>query len=96
MQALTARGIVNALTKMGFEASNPIDTTAQECPAAGCDQSMVTDTVSVKSFATTGEAEIYAQERGLDQVETIVVSFAPPVPLPQRIWYWLAIKKFVR
>jgi hypothetical protein len=43
--ALTARGLVDALAKAGFAVGNPLDATAQECPAAGCDQSMVTDTL---------------------------------------------------
>ena len=96
MQALTARGIVDELTRMGFAVPNPLDTTAQECPAAGCDQSIVTDTLRVKSFPSTGKAEIYARDRGLDQVETIVVSFAPPVSQAEQDRYWAQIQKLVR
>lgn len=95
LQALTARGVVDALTKMGFKAPNPQDTTAQECPAAGCDQSIVTDTLRVKSFPSTGTAEIFAKDRGLYQVETIVVSFAPPVPQAEQDRYWAQIEKLV-
>jgi hypothetical protein len=77
--ALTARGLVDALNKTGFAVANPLDTTAQECPAAGCDQSIVTDTLRVKSFSTTSLAQTYAGNHGLFQVETIVVAFAAPV-----------------
>ena len=62
---------------------------------AGCDQSIVTDTLRVKSFPTTGRAEIYAKDRGLDQVETVVVSFAPPIPQAERDRYWAQIQKLV-
>ena len=77
--ALTARGLVDALDKTGFAVPNPLDTTAQECPAAGCNQSIVTDTLRVKSFSTTARAQTYAGNHGLFQVETIVVAFAAPV-----------------
>jgi hypothetical protein len=76
---LTAKGLIDALNQAGFAAPNPVNATTQDCPTAGCDQSVVTDTVSVKSFATTGKAEIYAKDLGLFQVTTLVVSFAPPM-----------------
>lgn len=95
MQAPTARGVVDELVKLGFETPNPQDTTAQDCPAAGCDQSIVTDVFRVESFPTTGRAEIYAKDRGLDQDETIVVSFAPPVPQAEQDRYWAQIEKIV-
>ncbi|CAN5466632.1 hypothetical protein BH09ACT8_BH09ACT8_03400 [soil metagenome] len=96
MLAPSARRIVDQLTKQGFEAPNPVDTTAQECPAAGCDQSIVTDTLRVKSFPSTGRAEIYARERGLDQVATIVVSFAPPVSPSDQERYWAEVQRLVQ
>jgi hypothetical protein len=95
MLALTAVGIVNEITKAGLAAPNPRDATAQDCPLVGCDQSIVTDTVSVKSFATTGQAELYAAPGGLYQVETIVVSFAPAIPEPERSRYRTEIQKLV-
>jgi hypothetical protein len=85
--ALTARGLVDALDKTGFAVANPLDTTAQECPAAGCDQSIVTDTLRVKSFSTTSRAQTYAGNHGLFQVETIVVAFAAPVSQAERDHY---------
>lgn len=96
MLAPTAREIVEELGSLGFAVLNPLDTTAQECPRAGCDQSIVTDTLRVKSFPTTGKAQIYAADRRLDQVETIVVSFAPPVSQVERDRYWAQIEKLVR
>jgi hypothetical protein len=93
--ALTARGVVNALNRTGFAVANPVDTTAQECPAAGCDQSIVTDTLRVKSFQTTARAQAYAGDHGFDQVETIVVAFAPPVPKAEQARYWAQIQSLV-
>ncbi len=92
----SARGIVDQLAKLGFEAPNPMDTTAQECPVAGCSQSIVTDTLRVKSFTSTGKAESYAKERGLDQVATIVVSFAPPVSPSDQDRYWAEVQRLVQ
>jgi hypothetical protein len=79
LASLTARGLVDALASAGLAVPNPVDTTAQECPAARCDQSIVTDTLRVKSFATTAAAQSYAEDNGLFQTGTIVVAFAPPV-----------------
>lgn len=96
LNALNARGVVNALNRTGFAAPNPVDTTAQECPAAGCDQSIVTDTLRIKSFSTTARAETYAGDKGFYQVETIVVAFAPPVPKPEQDRLWAQIQSLVR
>jgi hypothetical protein len=96
LNALTARGVVDALAGEGFAVPNPLDTTAQECPAAGCDQSIVTDTLRVKSFPTTAAAQTYAEDSGLQQVQTIVVRFAPPVPKADRDRYWAQIQALVR
>lgn len=95
LAALTARGLVQALDKAGFLVPNPHDTTAYECAAAGCEQSIVTDTLRVKSFATTAKATIYAANHGLDQVETIVVAFAPPVTKTEHDRYWAQIQQLV-
>lgn len=94
-QALTARGLVNALNSAGFEVPNPLDTTAQDCAAAGCRQSITTDTLRVESFASTPEAQRYAAERGLYQVETVVVSFAPPLRAAEKARYRNEIQKLV-
>jgi hypothetical protein len=90
---LTAKGLIDALNQAQFPAPNPVNATAQDCPIAGCDQSIVTDTVSVKSFTATGKAEIYAKERGLLQVTTLVVSFAPSMAPAEQDRYGTEIKK---
>lgn len=91
-QAMT---IVQAITKQGLAAPNPRDTTAQDCGEIRCDQSVVTDTVTVRSFGTNGRAEIYARPLGLDQVASVVVSFAPNVPEAEQTRYWAAIQKLL-
>ena len=96
LDALTARGVVDALSRRGFAVPNPLDTTAQECPAAGCDESVVTDTLRVKSFPTTAAAQKYAAANGLRQVQTIVVAFAPPIPPAEQDLYWAQVEVLVR
>lgn len=95
MQSLSARGLVNALNMAGFAAPNPLDTTVQECPAIGCDQSVVTDTLKVKSFETTAQAERYAVPRSLFQVETLAVTFAPVLHESEQARYRAEIQKLV-
>jgi hypothetical protein len=85
--ASTAAGIIDAITKVGLPAPNPLDTTAQDCPRIGCTQSIVTDTVAVKSFETTGQAQRFAVPRDLFQVATVVVSFAPVLTEAERARY---------
>lgn len=76
---MTPRGLVEALDRAGLPAPNPMDTTAVECRSTPCLQSIVTDTVRIKSFATTERAQTFAADRRLFQVATIVVAFAPPL-----------------
>lgn len=85
--ALTAVGIIDAITKTGLPAPNALDTTAGVCPTTGCDQSITTDTLAIQSFGATGEAQKYAAARGLYQVSSVVVSIAPVVPEPERARY---------
>ena len=88
--------VVHALQRAGLAVPNALETTAQECPAAGCDQAVVTDTLRVKSFATAPLAVRYAAARGLDHAGTVVMSFAPPVAPSERARYWQEIQKLIR
>jgi hypothetical protein len=94
--ALTARGLVDALEKAGFAVPNRVDTTARDCPGAGCEQSITTDTLAAKSFSSTGRAQSYAADRGFFQVETVVIEFAPPVTPETRERYRAQIKAVMR
>lgn len=87
--------VVHALERANLAVPNALDTTSQECPVAGCDQAVVTDTLRVKSFATAQLSTRYASARGLDHAGTIVVSFAPPIAATERAQYWEQIQKLV-
>jgi hypothetical protein len=90
----TAWSVVRALSHAGLAATNPLDTTAQECPSAGCQESVVTDQLRVKSFASASQASRYAAAHGLQSSGAIVVSFAPPLPASARDKYWTAVVRF--
>jgi hypothetical protein len=76
---MTPRALVDALDHAGLPVPNPLDTTTTECQSTPCLQSIVTDTVRIKSFVTTGQAQSFAAERHLYQIANIVVAFAPPL-----------------
>lgn len=84
----TAWDIVRELTRAGLGATNPLDTTAFECRSAGCQESVVTDQLRIKSFSSAQLASRYASTRGLPSIGTVVVSFAPPLPASERETYW--------
>lgn len=94
-EPLTAAALVAVLTAEGVAVPDPIDTTAQECPAAGCQQAVVTDTMRVKSFATVTRAEWYAVAHDLPRFANIVVEFAPPLTAAQRNGYLAAIGRLL-
>ena len=96
LDALSARGVVNALVQAGFQAPNAVDATARECPASACEQSVVTDTVRVKSFGTTALAQDFAASRDLFQLETIVVEFAPQLSELDRARYRAELEVLIR
>ena len=89
--ALTAHGVVQALTQAGLPVVNPVDTTAKDCAAAGCQQAVVTDQFRVESFATTGQAQRYGAEHKMLQVQSVVMEFASNLPEAQRQRYWAEV-----
>lgn len=91
-RAPSAAAVVQALGNAGIPVPRPVDTTALECPSAGCEQSIVTDTLRVKSFATPQKAAHYAAAQGLRSDSNIVVAFAPPVNEAARDRYWAAVE----
>ena len=88
---MSAHAVVQALTRSGLLAPNPLDTTAEDCPHSGCTQSIITDTLRVTSFPAPADAARYAKERGLRSSGNIVVTFAPPLTPADRSRYWSAI-----
>lgn len=88
---MSARAVVQGLSRRGLLVPNPLDTTAEECRSSGRTQSIVTDTLRVWSFATAADAARYANTRGLSCSGNVVVSFAPPLTPADRSRYWSAI-----
>lgn len=93
---VTARHLVNTLESSGQAVLHPTDTTSADCGSVGCAQAITTDRFRLLSFGTTGAAQKYGADRGLKQVENVVISFAPPVPPAERESIWTAIVKAVR
>ncbi|MCV7221851.1 hypothetical protein [Mycolicibacterium elephantis] len=93
---LTVDEVLRALNRAGLPAPNPVDTTAQECGAAQCEQSVVTDTLRVKSFASPAQAAQYAVPRRIKHVGTVTVSFPPHLPPAEQQRYWSVISALVR
>ncbi len=89
---LTAKAVVKLFAQHGILVPNPLETTMQECPSAGCQQAFVTDTMRVKSFATEQQAARYAELHGANRDGNIVITFAPPLSRSDRSTYWRAIE----
>ena len=92
----TAEQIVRELQRQGFDVDHPAEATDTSCADAGCTQAVVTDRFRLLAFPTTGAAQTYAATRGMRQIETVAVSFAPVVPAGERDRYWAAIVRLIR
>ncbi|CAA0096605.1 Uncharacterised protein [Mycolicibacterium vanbaalenii] len=88
--------MVNALADSGLAVPNPLDDTATECPAVGCAQSVVTDTLRIKTFPTAEDAAGYAAPRGLYRADTVVVAFAPPLTGAERSPYLQTLDRLTK
>jgi hypothetical protein len=90
-ESLSARAVVAALALRGFLVPNILDVTDQTCPAVGCTQALVTDTMRVTSFPSPDAATHYAQQRGLRHWQNVVVAFPPVMAAGDQDKYWSAI-----
>ena len=90
---MSAKAAIRLFARDGIPVPNPLVTTTQECPTAGWQLAVVTDTMRVKSFADEQLAEEYAQLHGANCDGNIVVTFAPPLSRSDRSYYWRAIEK---
>lgn len=86
--------LLTSLSRAGLPVRNALDTTSHECRTVGCAQAVVTDTVRITSFPTTGQAKSFAASRGLYQAGKFVVAFAPPLTEAERVPYRTAIGRF--
>lgn len=94
--SLTAEQIVGELQREGFDVDHPAEATDTSCAEAGCTQAVVTDRFRLLTFPTTGAAQTYAAPRGMRQIETVAVGFAPVLPAAERDRYWAAIVRLIR
>jgi hypothetical protein len=92
----SAEAVVTALGRLGAAPPRPVDTTAQECPAAGCTQAVVTDWFRIKSFATDAAAQEHATSPQQMHAANIVVTFSPRLPTEERQRYWSAIVRHLQ
>ena len=90
-ESMSARAVVAALALRGFLVPNILDVTDQTCPAVGCAQALVTDTMRVTSFPSPDAATHYAQQRGLRHWQNVVVAFPPVMAASDQDKYWSAI-----
>jgi hypothetical protein len=90
-----AHDVVDALKRNGLQPGRPVDTSATNCPAIGCVQSITTERMQVLSFRTSGAAQIYAADHSMRQVMTVVVAFAPTLRAEECQTYWAAITRLM-
>ncbi len=80
--------MVAAFTSSGLDTSGASDTTKADCGAdVGCTQAVTTNAVVVRTFPTSGRAEIYANPLNIFQRFTLTLTFAPSVNPAQRQAY---------
>lgn len=90
-QEVTAESVVAAFAKSGLDTSGASNTTKADCAAeVGCTQAITTKDVVVRSFPTSGRAEIYANPLNLYQQFTLTLTFDPSVTPAQRKAYQAA------
>ncbi|RDH76378.1 hypothetical protein DVS77_21745 [Mycolicibacterium moriokaense] len=95
IQVSTARSLIDALAKSGFEVPHPLDTTKQVCQRLGCLQSIVCDTLRITSFPTSALARRSALPGVDSQMDRFVVRFAPPMTENERARYWHRIRELI-
>lgn len=90
-QEVTADSVVAAFAKNGLDTSGASDTTRADCGSeVGCTQAVTTKDVVVRSFPTSGRAEIYANPLNIFQRFTLTLTFDPSVTPAQRKAYQAA------
>lgn len=75
----TAQEVVDAFTAAGLDTSGARDTTAADCAEAGCSQAITTTDVVVRTFPTSGRAEIYSNSVGIFHVVATSLTFPDTV-----------------
>lgn len=90
-QAVTAESVVATFAKKGLDTTGASDTTKADCGAdVGCTQAVTTNAVVVRSFPTSGRAELYANPLNIFQRFTLTLTFTSSVTAAQRQAYQAA------
>lgn len=91
----TAGAVVDHLQNDDHVLLHPMDTTASDCPRAGCAQAIGTDRFTIMSFSGTGAAQRYAADHGFRQIASVVVDFSPTVSEQERDRLWAEISRMI-
>lgn len=71
----TAQQVVDEFRRSGLPVDGAADTTTEDCATVDCAHAVTTSTVVVRSFPTSGQAEMYGLGTGAFQVATVVLTF---------------------
>jgi ABC-type uncharacterized transport system auxiliary subunit len=86
--ATSAWTLVKALTAAGLAVPNPRDVTAQRCAEIHCAGAVDADTVSIRIFSASRDAQLYEATLSSGyQIGDVVVEFAPTLDAAQRTSY---------
>ena len=89
----TAQQVVDAFTAAGLDTTQARDTTAADCPSSGCIQAITTTEVVVRTFPTSGRAQIYANSVGIFHVVATSLTFTDGTSKALQQKYETAAKK---
>ncbi|ORV14929.1 hypothetical protein AWB94_04260 [Mycolicibacterium canariasense] len=91
-----AWAVIHFLGRHGLPTDHPLDVTDQACQDRQCQQSVITDTVQVTSFATAAAAQSYARRHSARATANIVVTFSPVLSTIEREQLWSAVTEAVQ
>ena len=92
----TAQQVVDEFRRSGLPVDGAADTTDTDCTTVDCAHAVSTSTVVVRSFTTSGQAEIYGRGTGTFQIVSVVLTFTASVTPQQQRQYEAAAARVVR
>lgn len=93
---VSAWAVIHFLGRHGQPTAHPLDVTDQTCHDRQCQQSVITDTVQVTSFATAAAAQSYARRHSVRTAANIVVTFSPVLSTIEREQLWSTVTEAVQ
>jgi hypothetical protein len=94
--ATSAWTLVNVLTAAGLAVPNPRDVTAQRCAEIHCAGAVDADTVSIRIFSASRDAQLYEASLSSGyQLGDVVLEFAPTLDAAQRTSYERVVARAV-